>query len=267
MIRTAFVLEIRRSRALVGWLGLLLVAYGALMSAFYPILRENTALLEDYLKVFPKALMAAFGMEGPLTDPGVFFTTYVASWIWPIMAGLGAILIATRPVAADTERGFIEMPLASPLPRAMYLLLAILAQVAALVVLAIAAVAGMLVVGIMVGAGFDPWRFALAGAASFLFAAAIAGPTMVLSVATLNRGVAGAMGAGALVAMYLLDVIAKIQPDLAPLGQLSLMHYFRTTPIIDTGVLPPGDMAVLGCVAIAGWAAAVWLFQRRDLAT
>ena len=259
-------LELRRSRSLAGWLALVLLLYGAVMALMYPILKENAKLVEDYLKVMPAPFLKAFGMEGSLTDPGVFFTTYIASWMWPILAGLGGILIATRPVAADADRGFLEMPLATPVSRTRYLLLAIIGQLAALAALSAAAVAGLLVVGLLVGAQFDPARFALGGAACFLFGAAIVGPTTLLSVMTLNRGLSGAAMAGILVAMYLLDVISKIQPDLGWIGQLSLMHYFRTTPIVDSGSWPLSDVAVLVGVAVLGWAAALWLFRQRDLA-
>ena len=259
-------LELRRSRSLIGWLALVLVAYGAVMAVMYPILKENSKLVEDYIKVLPAPMLKAFGMEGSLTDPGVFFTTYVASWMWPILAGLGGILIATRPIAGDADRGFIEMPLSTPVSRTRSLVLAIAGQLAALAVLAIAAIAGVLVIGLMVGAQFDVARFALAGAACFLFGAAIVGPATLLSVVTLNRGQSGAAVAGGLVVMYLLDVISKIQPDLGWIGQLSLMHYFRTTPIVDRGSWPLSDVAVLGGVAILGWAAALWLFRQRDLA-
>lgn len=261
-----FGLELRRSRALVGWLALVLVIYGAVMAVMYPILKENSKLLEDYLKIMPQAFLQAFGMEGSLTDPGVFFTTYISSWLWPIMAGLGGILIATRPVAADADRRFVEMPLATQVSRTRYLLLAIAGQLVALAVLAVAAVIGLLVVGNLVGAEFDALRFAMGGAAAFLFAAAVVGPTTLLSVVTLNRGLTGAVVAGLLVGMYLLDVISKIQPDLEWIGQLSLMHYFRTTPIVDTGTWPLADAAVLIAVAVLGWGGAVWLFRGRDLA-
>jgi ABC-2 type transport system permease protein len=170
-------------------------------------------------------------------------------------------------VAADADRGFLEVPLSAPVARARYLLIAIGGQLLALALLAASAVAGILVVGLLVGAEFDAVHFTLAGAAAFCFAAAIVGPTSLVAVLTLNRGLTGASLAGVLVVMYLLEVIAKIQPDLGWLGRLSLMHYFNTTPIVDAGSWPLADAAVLSGVAVLGWAGAVWLFRRRDLAT
>ena len=62
-------LELRRSRTLVVGLAVVVLAYGGLIAAVYPILLNNTTAIEDYLKLFPKEFMAAFGMTGSLSDP------------------------------------------------------------------------------------------------------------------------------------------------------------------------------------------------------
>jgi hypothetical protein len=67
---TAFRLELRRSRGLVLWLGITLFAYGGIMGLMHPILQENDDLMREYMTVFPKEFMAAFGMTGTLSDPG-----------------------------------------------------------------------------------------------------------------------------------------------------------------------------------------------------
>ncbi len=64
MNRAVFDLELRRSRGLIGWLALVLLLYGAVMALMYPILKENSALLDDYVKILPQAFLQAFGMEG-----------------------------------------------------------------------------------------------------------------------------------------------------------------------------------------------------------
>ncbi len=65
-------LELRRSRVLVLGIALVTFAYGGIMGAMYPILAENQSLLDEYMKVFPKEFLAAFGMTGsdaaPLTE-------------------------------------------------------------------------------------------------------------------------------------------------------------------------------------------------------
>jgi len=107
MTRSTLFLELRRSRTLVIGMALVTLAYGGIMGAMYPILKQNQALLDEYMKVFPKELMAAFGMSGTLTDPGVFFTTYISSWLWPIIAAIVGIIIATRATAAGIVAGVL----------------------------------------------------------------------------------------------------------------------------------------------------------------
>src|SRR5512143_1052188 len=126
---TAFRLELRRNRTLAVWLGVSLLLYGGIMGLMYPILKSNDELMRQYMDTFPKEFLAAFGMTGLLSDPGVFFTTYIASWLWPIIAAAAGLVIGTRPVAAVLDRGFLDLPLATRLSRVRYLAAAIWGQV------------------------------------------------------------------------------------------------------------------------------------------
>ena len=118
---TAFRLELRRSRGLVLWLGITMLVYGGIMGLMHPVLKQNDDLMRQYMEVFPKEFLAMFGMSGTLSDPGVFFTTYIASWLWPIIAAVAALLLGTRAVAADLDRGFLDLPLSTRMSRARYL--------------------------------------------------------------------------------------------------------------------------------------------------
>ncbi len=141
----AFRLELRRSRLVAFWMAVIVLAYGGIIAAMYPILEENATALEDYMEIFPKELMAAFGMTGSLVDPGVFFGTYIGSMLWPIVAAIAAIILATRPIASDVERGWADVALSTPLTRGRLLAAAIASQALVLALLAAATVAGVLV--------------------------------------------------------------------------------------------------------------------------
>ncbi|OGO57226.1 MAG: hypothetical protein A2V85_07010 [Chloroflexi bacterium RBG_16_72_14] len=262
----AFRLELRRSRGLIVWLGLTLFAYGGVMGLMHPFMRENDALIQQYMDAFPEGFAAAFGMNGILSDPGVFFTTYIASWLWPIIAATAAILTGTRAVAADLDRGFLDLPLATRVSRARYLAASIWTQVVVMAVLSVTAVVGMWGFGRLAGAEFDLLRFLLGGVLCFSFGLAIAGPITLLSVITLSRGTTSAIVGGVLVAMYAIFVVTQIAEDWAWLGPLSAWHHFGTTALIDEGVFPMGDAALFAAFAVGGWLAALWAFRRRDLA-
>jgi ABC-2 type transport system permease protein len=265
MIGLSFRMELRRSRVLAVGLALVVLVYGGVIAAFYPILRANTAAINDYLKLFPKEFMAAFGMTGSLADPGIFFTSYIGSFLWPVVGAMAAIVLATRPTAADAERGWADVSLATPLTRSRYLGAAILGEVTVIAALALVTVAGVLVAGALVGASFDAGRFLSAGVVLWLFGCAIAGVTSVAAVVTLSRGIAAGLAAGLLIAMYLLNIVAQVQPDLAWLGDLSAFRYAGVATLIDQGTADWVGIAVFAIVAGTGWAASLVLFRRRDL--
>ena len=133
------------------------------------------------------------------------------------------------------------------------------------VILALSCVAGVIAVGLVVDAGFDSGRFLLVVPVAFAFGCAIASVTTLLGVATLSRGMAGGIAAGILIAMYLLRIVAEVQPDLAAFGNLAIFEYFDPTPIIDTGAFPWVDVAVLGGVSALAWIGSLWVFRGRDL--
>ncbi len=262
---TAFRLELRRNRGLLLGLGVGFGAYAALMGLMYPIMRENDALFASYMETFPREFLAAFGMTGLLSDPGVFFTTYIGSWLWPIVAAAAGLLAATR-TAADLDRGFLDLPLSTPISRTRYLGVSIAVQILIMAVLAAVSVLALWGAGTAVGAEFDLGRFAMAGVFAFAFGCAIAGPATLLSVLTLSRGLTSGIVGGVLILMYALFVLSGISADWDWVGRLSAWNHFPTTSLIDDGVLPIGDLLLFAMIAIGTWVAAVAAFRRRDLA-
>jgi len=265
MMASVFRLELRRSRGLAVWLGLVIVLYSGVIAAFYPVIRDNVKVLEDYMRVFPQPMLAAFGMEGSLADHGVFFNTYLGSMLWPIVAAIAGAVLGTRTVAADLDSGFLELPLATGIDRTRYLAAAIAGQLLVLATLAVLAIAAVLIAGALAGAGFDAGRFLLTVPVLFLFACAVAAVASLLSVVSLRRGLSAGVVAGALLAMYLLDAVSRFDADLEWLGAFSAFRYLRSTSAIDEGVLRYGDLAVFAVVALVCWSLAIWLFRRRDL--
>lgn len=266
MNASLFRLELRRVRMIVLWLAVIVLAYGGVMAAFYPVMTENTALIDEYMNVFPKEYLAAFGIAGSLSDPGIFFTTYIGSWLWPIIAAMAGVTLGSRPVAADHERGWIELPLATPVSRGRYLVSAIGGQAVAMAVLAVAAVAGFQAVAYLVDAPFDAGRLFLVAIVAWVFGCAIAAITTLVSVITLSRSTTAGIVVAVLLAMYLTQVVAQIQPNLDWLGNLSAFTYFKPTPIVDEGAFPVSDFAVFAVVTVLGWGLALVAFRRRDLA-
>lgn len=261
----ALSLELRRGRMLVLWVGAVAVLYAGMITAFYPIILENAATYEKLLAVYPKELMAAFGIKGSLGDPGTFINSYVFQFLWPLVAAIAAILLATR-IGADADSGFLDLPLSTRLPRERYLAAAIAAQILGLATIAAMTVGAIVVVDLFIEPDFPVDRLVLSGVHALVLATAIAGVTTWLSVVFLDRGKSGGLAAGILIVMYLANVLSAMSPDMADLGRLSAFHYFDLKDLIDTGAYPVGDSSIYLVVAVVGWALALWAFRRRDLA-
>lgn len=261
----AFRLEIRRGRMLVLWVGLVAVLYAGGITLFYPTVLDSAAEFEQMLKVYPKELLAAFGITGSIGDPGTFINSYIFQFLWPLAAAIAAILLATR-IAADAESGFLDLPLSSRMPRLRYLAATVSAQVVGLAVLSALTIGAIIAADLVIEPDFDPWRLVLAGVHALAMALAIAGVTTALAVAFLDRGRAGGLAAAILIVMYLVNVIAQLAPSVRDLARISAFHYFDLKAVIDTGVYPLGATAVFLSVAILGWLAAAIIFRGRDLA-
>jgi ABC-2 type transport system permease protein len=260
-----FRLEVRRSRAVLIALTLTTVLYAGFIAGYYPSLAADTALVDQMLKSFPTAMKAAFGLEGNLAEQGTYLNVYLLSMLWPLVAAIAAIVIPTRTIAADFDRGFLELTLATPIARRRYLATAIAAQVVAIAVLVATMILTILIVFAVVGVAFDPGRYALVGLLAIAFGCAIAAVTTLVSVLTLQRGVAAGAVAGILVLMYLAQTVAKLNPGVDAIAWLSAFRYFAPAAVINVGQIPWDGLGLFVALAVAAWAVAVWRFGGRDL--
>ena len=117
----------------------------------------------------------------------------------------------------------------------------------------------------MIDVSFDVAAFGWVGVLSFAFGCAMAGVSTLVSVVTLDRARSIGFGALVLLLMYLLIIVALVEPALDWLKYRSAFHYYRPAAVIDRGVWPLGETAIFGAIALGCWGLAVWRFRTRDL--
>lgn len=265
MSGSLFAIDLRRARLQFVAYAVVVAIFGVAVAAVYPTVLETTELIEPYLDMLPTGLLEAFEMSGGISSPGAYFGSQFFQ-VWVILAAMLAIGLGTRGAAGENAAGTIEIPLSAPLSRTRYLVTTIATQVVGVALLAVVAVGSVLAIGPLIDVSFDLRAFAAVGVLSFAFGCAIAGVSTLVSVVTLDRGRSIGFGALLLILMYLLILVALLEPSVDWLKYLSAFHYYRPAAVIDRGVLPVGETALFGAVAIAAWGLAVWRFRTRDLA-
>jgi ABC-2 type transport system permease protein len=249
----------------MAWLIVVTAAYAGFLSLFYANVAANAAEFEKLLEVYPKEILIAFGMEANFADPAVFLSGYIYNFLWPLIAAIAGIVLGTR-VAADADRGFLDLALATPLTRFGHLGASIIVQVIGLALVAASLVVAILGADLFIEPDFPADRVALTALPALAFGVAVAGPATLLGVVLLDRGRAAGIAAGVLVLMYLLNVVAALAPEWDGLAAVSAFHYFDLKTLLRTGEYPLGDSLLLGGIGSAAWAVALVVFRRRDLA-
>jgi beta-exotoxin I transport system permease protein len=237
--------------------GIPLGLLSALEVAIYPSVHKSLGKAVDS---YPDALKKAFRIE-TIDTPAQFLNGEMFSLVIPLAIGFFAIRAASRPVVGYEERRWLDVVLAAPLRRTTLVAGAFAATAASsagilFVMCALIWIAGQvfgaeIAVGDLGAALVGTWTFAL-----FFAGLALAACGRVGSWTTVT-GIA----AGTLVAMYVVDIAARIADGLHEVDKLTAFHWYGS-PLLD-GV----DGGHLG-LALTGTLLAVagaLLFERRDV--
>jgi ABC-2 type transport system permease protein len=184
-----------------------------------------------------------------------------------LLMGLTAVGLPVLSIAGERQRGTLEVLLSRPISRRMlyFVLFAagalFLGGLLALSLGVEVASAGIMGVLNEMNAGnvpmlwFNGWllfvafmSIGFAASVSFDRLAPALGVTLVI-----------------LLAMYLVDVLASLWPDVRDLDRYTLFHYVQAKRILD-GHSSLTDLAVLGVVSLLAMGFAWVVFPRRDLA-
>ena len=89
---------------------------------------------------------------------------------------------------------------------------------------------------------------------------------MAIGCASKRRSVAGTVAGLLALATYLLDYVGRLWQPAERVAWLSPFRYYTPFDLVMGTPLPAKNLAVLGGIAVAGFAAAYVAFARRDIA-
>jgi beta-exotoxin I transport system permease protein len=246
-----------RRRSVLAW-GLPLGLMSAFIVAIFPSVQDALAkVTRDY----PSGLKEAFGI-GELTNVEQYLHAEMLSLIVPLAVGYLAVRAAASGLTGASESRRLDVLLSAPVSRRRLVASGFIAT--AIEVAAVLVLTGLLTAigSILAGAGLSAGK-AVAGFANvWPLALVFAGLGIVITGWSLRTTVVTGSVAGVLVAMYVIDLIGRLDPDLDWLRYVSVFKYYGNA--IEDGIDP---LAFCGVTVVAILLASVgaWLFDRRDL--
>jgi len=246
-----------RRRSLLSW-GLPIGAWSAFVVAIYPSVEDA---LSKAVSSYPESLKQAFGIA-ELSSVEQYLNAEMLSLIVPLAVGYLAVRSVASGLSGAAESGRLDVLLSAPVSRRRLVASGFLATAVELgAVLAISLLITVLG-GLLAGAGLC-FGLALAGFANvWPLALLFAGFGIVATGWSLRTSVVTGSVAGVLVAMYVADLVGRLDTSLDWIRYGSVFRYYGKA--IEDGIDPLAFIGVT-VVAVAVAALGAVLFERRDI--
>lgn len=246
-----------RRRSLLAW-GLPLGLWSAFVVIIFPSVE---AALSKAVQGYPATLKEAFGI-GELTSVEQYLHAEMLSLIVPLVLGYLAVRAVASGLSGAAESGRLDVLLSSPVSRSRIAAASFAATAVELAIVLVLTVVLTALGGLAAGAHLS-LSAAIAGYAGvWPLALLFAGLGIVATGFSLRTTVVTGAVAGALVTMYVIDLVGRLDTSLSSIRYVSVFKYYGNA--IEEGIDPLSFAGVTAAaVALAGLGA--WLFERRDL--
>jgi ABC-2 type transport system permease protein len=246
-----------RRRSLLSW-GLPIGLMSAFIVAIYPSVEDA---LGKAISSYPESLKQAFGIA-ELSNVEQYLNAEMLSLIVPLAVGYLAVRSVASGLSGAAESGRLDVLLSAPVPRRRLVAAGFSATA---IELAAVLLIGLLITAlgsVLAGAGLS-FGLALAGFANvWPLALLFAALGIVVTGWSLRTSVVTGSVAGVLVAMYVADLVGRLDTSLDWVRYGSVFRYYGRA--IEDGIDPVAFVGVTaGAVALAALGAV--LFDRRDL--
>lgn len=248
-----------RRRSLLSW-GLPIGLWSAFVVAIYPSVEDALA---KAVASYPEALKQAFGIA-ELTSVEQYLNAEMLSLIVPLAVGYLAVRSVASGLSGAAESGRLDVLLSAPVSRRRLVAAGFSATAVELAVVLAASVLIAMLGSLLAGAGLS-FGSALAGYASvWPLALLFAALGIVVTGWSLHTPVVTGSVAGVLVAMYVADLIGRLDTSLDWIRYGSVFRYYGRA--IEDGIDPVAFVGVTA-VAVAVAAFGALFFERRDLSS
>ncbi len=253
----------RQRGAILGW-GLTLAVIAMIFVPFYDSIAENAAQFQQMIELYPKELMAFFTGGGTFnfTTPEGFLSVEYFSFM-PLVIGVFAILAGSGLLAADEERGVLDLVAAQPISRTALYWGRLLSLVVSLVSILILGYAGVMIGTTYSLMKLDAVETIIPFASLFAYLLFFMGLSLLLSMVLPSRSSASMVAGIVLVASFLLSGLAQLNDTLAAFEPFMPNTYYQG--LGWTEGFKWDWFFILAGVGLVFILFAWWAFQRRDI--
>jgi ABC-2 type transport system permease protein len=252
-----------RRRSLLFWcIGLILL--GAILLAFFPVIRDAT-FISEYLEAFPEEFLALFAGEvTDYTSPEGYLNGELFFLMYPLLLLVFAVGFGSGAVAGEEEKGTLDLLLSNPLQRWRVVLEKYLAMLIFGLILIFVFWATIAIGGAIIDMGLNLLRLAAICFSGFLLAMAFGSVALAIGCARGKAGIAVGMGGALGVYAYMLNALAPLIDWLEPFQVASPFYYYIDANPLQNG-LDPVHAGVLIGISVVFLVIAIVTFERRDL--
>ena len=232
--------------------------WSAFIVGIYPSIEDSLA---KAVSGYPSAFKEAFGIT-ELTTVEQYLHAEMLSLIVPLAVGYLAVRSVASGLSGASESGRLDVLLSAPVSRRRLVAADFCATAVELAaVLAITLVLTELG-SVLAGAGLS-FGLAVAGYATvWPLALLAAGLAIIVTGFSLRTSVVTGSAAGLLVAMYIFDLVGRLDPSLDGIRYTSVFRYYGSAA--ENGIDPWSFIGVTAAAALVAAIGSV-LFERRDL--
>jgi ABC-2 type transport system permease protein len=230
---------------------------------FYPSFADRPEL-NDILKDSGAFVEALVGQIEDFTSPEGFVDSQLFSFMIPLLFVAFGIFGGSGAIAAEEERGTLDLLLSNPLDRWRIVLEKFGANMAAMALLGIGTWVGLVIGALIVSMDISYVRLAEATLSAALLGAVFGTFALAVGSARGKRGSAAGIAAAVCVGTYLLNTLAPLVDQLASFTRVSPFHYYNSGMPLFNGLDPVHGFVLLALTS-ALVAIAIVTFERRDL--
>lgn len=236
--------------------------------SIFPTFADQQIDISAMIKSLPEGFVEAFGLQDYDMSK---FENYIAgeefSLIWPLLLLIMSISLAGGAIAAEIEKGTIEVLLAQPITRGKLYIARYISGLVLILGFVIITISLLILMAKMFGIGIKLSHYPTVALVATLFAWAVYGIAMFLSAIFSDRGKVYFISAGMLVLMYAVNIISGLKDNLDKLKYVSFFHYYVPNDLLIRNHIDVTSIVVFIVVAIVFSIAGFIAFDRRDIAT